>query len=102
MDPISLSNAQAAPAEWFHVGGPPETAEVDPKIPPYFDTSALQGSSMMANVQGIVNEAGGVSNPMALLSAQTKLIEIEMSWLFTSQVASKVTSGMQTLFNNQV
>jgi len=56
----------------------------------------------MQDVHAIVEASGGTSNPMALLAAQTKLIEVEMTWLFASQVTSKVSSGLQTLFNNQV
>jgi hypothetical protein len=39
---------------------------------------------------------------MQVLGAQMALMEAMMSWEFASQVASKVDSGVQSLFNSQV
>jgi len=105
MDPIvsgvssQVPLNEAIPSEWFQV---PTAEGIPAHGDPLTVRSELQESGLMQDVHAIVEASGGTSNPMALLAAQTKLIEVEMTWLFASQVTSKVSSGLQTLFNNQV
>jgi hypothetical protein len=78
------------------------------QIPPFFVTDlggpkAEGGKGQLGiAMNALVPGPNSTSNPMEILGAQMSLMEAMMSWEFASQVASKVDSGVQSLFNSQV
>jgi hypothetical protein len=78
------------------------------QIPPFFVTDiggpkAEGGKGQLEQaINALVPGSDSTSNPMQVLGAQMALMEAMMSWEFASQVASKVDSGVQSLFNSQV
>jgi len=78
------------------------------QIPPFFVTEgagpkAEAGMGQLGNaISSLVPVPNAASDPMQVLASQMALMQAMMSWEFTSQVASKVDSGVQALFNSQV
>lgn len=58
--------------------------------------------NLLLEANKTLQATGGPSSPMALLAVQTELIQKEIYWTVVSQVTGKVTSGIQTVFTNQV
>jgi len=78
------------------------------QVPPFFVTD-LGGPKAEGGVgkldhaiSTLVPAPNSASDPMQVLASQMALMEAMMSWEFASQVASKVDSGVQSLFNSQV
>lgn len=78
------------------------------EIPPFFVTDAAGPKAeggrgqLETAIHALIPGGESTSNPMQVLGAQMALMQSMMSWEFTSQVASKVDSGVQSLFNSQV
>ena len=78
------------------------------QIPPFFVDQAKgpKGDGGMGNLEqavaSLVPAPNAASDPMQVLASQMALMQAMMSWEFASQVASKVDSGVQSLFNSQV
>jgi len=78
------------------------------EIPPFFVTkpdgikSEAGGDQLSVAISSLIPAPNAASDPMQVLASQMALMQSMMSWEFASQVASKVDSGVQSLFNSQV
>lgn len=104
-DPLSAAASASAPQ------GPQALAAASDmavqQIPPFFVTDAggpmaEGGNQLQVAMNALVPGPNSTSSPMEILGAQMTLMQSMMSWEFASQVASKVDSGVQSLFNSQV
>jgi hypothetical protein len=104
MDPVSLSvnSSGSLPSVW----NLSDVEKVAPTAQEKAGMSIFDGPFNQPDVFRAGNQAiemnGGVMDPSALLRSQVQVLSAEMSWIFTAQLANKASSGVQTLFNNQV
>jgi len=100
---IDPAAAGAAPQP---MAGPADMALRE--IPPFFVTkpegikAEAGGDQLSLAVSSLIPAPNAASDPMQVLASQMALMQSMMSWEFASQVASKVDSGVQSLFNSQV
>ena len=78
------------------------------------DDEALSAFRTLSEIEGLIpalETAHGIAevikraptmDPSAIIRSQVQMLTAEMSWIFTAQLANKASSGIQTLFNNQV
>ncbi|HLB34169.1 MAG: hypothetical protein A3F67_00660 [Verrucomicrobia bacterium RIFCSPHIGHO2_12_FULL_41_10] len=68
--------------------------------------SSLPPSMNMTNVfddfPKFLRTEGGPSSAVGLLAAQMEVTQVTLGWSLIGQMASKASSGIQSLFNNQV
>lgn len=107
MDLASSSTAASALPIWNSASAgiidgnpvslPPGQVDAKPMLDVNFTNNDLFGIT-----EKVIMENGGPTSPAAVLQAQMEMVSVQMSWLLTSQLASKASSGAQTLFNNSV
>lgn len=103
MDPVSFTQA-TPPSLWKGESvAPLSSAEIPVSSSPIFQMPFVEGQNTVFEIGNQTIAAnGGVTDPAALIRAQVQVLAAEMSWIFTAQIANKASSGVQTLFNNQV
>ncbi len=65
-------------------------------------TSLLNSSDVFNDSVKLLQSQGGATSPAALLAAQAQIINATLQLSMYGQIASKASSGLQTMFNNPV
>ena len=80
-----------------------------PDLPPHMVPPAGAPPSSLLNSSDVFNDSvkmlqsqGGATSPAALLAAQAQIIDATLQLSMYGQIASKASSGIQSMFNNQV
>lgn len=64
--------------------------------------SLLNSSDVFNDSVKLLQSQGGATSPVALLAAQAQILNATLQLSMYGQIASKASSGLQTMFNNQV
>jgi hypothetical protein len=65
-------------------------------------SSLLNSSDVFTDSIKLLQSQGGATSPVALLAAQAQILNATLQLSMYGQIASKASSGLQTMFNNQV
>lgn len=86
--------------EAFYTMGPDAVPAGPKQIDP--SSSIIDSAKLFEDPAYLLQSWGGPSNPMAMLKFQFEIARATDAWQATSQVAGKLTSGLNTLMTNQV
>ena len=103
MDPVTFTQAGPRELQSLWNGAVQDSAaSTGPShTSPIFDTPFVESTVFQLGNQ-VIEDNGGIMDPSAIIRSQVQMLTAEMSWIFTAQLANKASSGIQTLFNNQV
>ena len=94
-------NQLPAGVESFYTMGPDAVA---PTVPPVSTSPfmSLDSANLFEDLPRYLNQVGGPCDPMAMLNAQIQVTQAALGWQLMGQMASKASTGISGLFNNQV
>ena len=100
---LGMDSHSSLPAdvEAFYTMGPDPVAPTHPSVS-MAPTMSLDSANLFDDLPRYLQQAGGPSDPTAILNAQVQVTQASLGWQLIGQIAAKSVSGMQSLLNNQV
>lgn len=85
----------------FYSVGPNEAPIATPSV--NLDPNmSMDSANLFEDLPKYLQGVGGSSSAAGMLAAQVQVTQATLGWSLVGQMASKVSSGIQSLFNNQV